>query len=78
MKEHPCETWGKSRGWNHVKTSEYLDINYSTYKRVVRGFAGVSVARAVEIQKKTRGKVQAIDVLLWHEAFRARKRKAAA
>ena len=67
---HPCVDYGGSRGWDYARNAKFFRVPYSGYKKMVRGFTGCSFSRANLFEKRSRGEIQALDVLRWHERHR--------
>jgi hypothetical protein len=70
MEVHPAVVFGKRRGWDYTKTAAALDCEYGAFKQIVRGFRGLSVTRADEWERLSRGELRSIDLLRWHQRNR--------
>ena len=62
---HPLVAFGAERGWDYRRTAAYFSVPYSTFKQLAAGFTRASFNRAMAWQRRSRGKVQAAEVMAW-------------
>lgn len=70
IETHPLALYGWKRGWNHVRTAKFFRIPYAVFRVLVRGFSAMSFERADACEKRSKGEVQAIDILRWQKRNR--------
>ncbi len=70
MEPHPLVLYGKRRGWNYERTAKFFRIPYAVYRVLVRGFTSMSFDRADACERRSKGEVQAIDILRWQKRNR--------
>ena len=68
---NPLSKWARSKGYSYKQAAEELEIPYSTMRMLCANSRGISWNRASQIEKKTRGKLQAANLMEW---FRRNKR----
>lgn len=67
---HPAVLFARSRGWDYAKTAAFLRCPHGVFRQIVRGFCGVSIRRADQWERLSKGEIRAIDLLRWHERNR--------
>ena len=67
---HPIVAFGTRRGWSRTETAEYFGIPYGVFRRIVTGWAGISLSRAQDLAAESEGEFSAMDLLLWHQSNR--------
>ena len=63
---HPAVVLGRKRGWKYRDTADFLKVDYRQFKKIVRGFQGLSPERAHRWEELSGGELKAIDLLRWH------------
>ena len=70
LQTHPLVRFGKAREWGYRRTARFFRIPHATFKKLVRGFVGMSLTRAQVCERRAKGEVTAIELLEWHQKNR--------
>ena len=67
---NPIAKWARGNGLTLKQTAEILDIPYPTLRMLTSNTRGVSWERALQIQKKTNGRIEAHLLMEWYRRNR--------
>ena len=62
---NPIAKWARSNGYSYKEGATVLNIPYPTMRMLCANSRGISWNRAKQIEKKTKGKLQAILLMEW-------------
>lgn len=64
---NPLVAFGDEEGLSRREVWEFFDVPESTFKQLVTGHTRASWDRAREWEKRSGGRVRAVDVMAWQE-----------
>ena len=64
--DNPIAKWARNNGLSYRQAGEVLDIPYNTMRMICANSRGISWVRAVQIEKKTKGKLKASNLMQWY------------
>ncbi len=72
INRHPMVDFGRRRSWGYEETASHFGVTYGTFRQIVTGWTGASLATAQEWAKRGSGEFSTLDILLWHQSNRRR------
>lgn len=67
---HPLVAYGKRRGWAYARTAKFFGFPLGSFRQLVRGFYAMSFDRADQCERRSKGEVEAIEILRWQKRNR--------